>query len=189
MTGRSLALPVHPDDLAVIQVEFLDGPAVEDHEHRVFVDRHGGRSRRSFSPSVVRDDRPAVLGPEHQQLIGPVDLETIAIGADPEIGIDLARRSRERPVDRTGVAVEGEQLAGAAQAEDAALTSWKPGEPRPAGLAARAASPSSASANGSGRSQLLAASGQVDTATAPSPGPGPARRSGGAVAAISLSAR
>ena len=123
-----LALLVDPDGLAVIQVESLDRPAIRDQEHRVFIDRHG----RPLEPLVLVERRPrdrlAVVGAEHQQLVGLVDLEDRPIGADPEVGIDLARRRRERPVERAGIAVERDQLAAAAQTEDAALHELKAGQ-------------------------------------------------------------
>ncbi len=68
----------------MIEVEFLDGPEIGDQQDRIFIDGHG----HALEPLVFLEwrarDRLAVVGPEHQQLIGLVDLEDRSIGADPE---------------------------------------------------------------------------------------------------------
>src|SRR5438105_3972487 len=73
-------------------------------------------------------DGLAVLGPEQQQLVGLVELEHDALGADPQVGIDLPRWRGERPVDGAGVPVQGDQLGRAAEAIDATLDQPEPME-------------------------------------------------------------
>jgi hypothetical protein len=105
--------------LTVIQVELLDRPPVGHQQDGILVQRE----RRTFERLALGQHGPrdwlAVLGPQHQELIGLIELKQDPIKPDPEIRVDLADRRRIRPVEGTGITIERNQLPSASKTKNA----------------------------------------------------------------------
>ena len=111
MLGQLEALAEVPRGDAAAEVEQRDRPAIGHQHDVVVVDRQRGPRPLLVLALGILGAAAAVAGLEDQDRAGLAHLEHDPLRADPEVRVDRARQRRERPVDQSGVAVEGDQLA------------------------------------------------------------------------------